>query len=81
MSYYIVLLTLLFAIILVHDECKVGPTNKVSLRENPVEDFAEASKTARIFVVVLDSFTTTCMGKYNVSLSGFCISSTGTSSA
>ena len=41
----------------------VGPTNNVSLRETPVEDLAEASNTALIFVVVLDSFLTACMGR------------------
>ena len=34
----------------------VGPANNISFRETPVEDLAEASNTALIFVVVLDSF-------------------------
>ena len=44
-------------------ECTVGPTSSVSFRETPDEDFAEASKTAQIFVVVLDSFLTACIGR------------------
>ena len=34
----------------------VGPTNNISFRETPLEDLADASNTALIFVVVLDSF-------------------------
>ena len=36
-------------------------TNKMSLRETPVEHLADASNTAMTFAVVLDSFLTTCM--------------------
>ena len=39
----------------------VDQTNKISLREVLDEDFAEASKTALIFVVVLDFFFTVCL--------------------
>ena len=42
--------------------CTVGPTMSVELRETPVDVAAEASNTARIFVVVLDFLQTTCMG-------------------
>lgn len=41
----------------------VGPTNKVSLRENPNEDLADALNTALTFVIVLNSFNTMCTGK------------------
>ena len=41
--------------------CTVGPTMRVELRETPVDVVAEASNTARIFVVVLDSLQTACM--------------------
>lgn len=41
----------------------VGPTNNVSLSDTPVEDFAEAPKTALIFVVVLESLYTACIGR------------------
>ena len=40
----------------------VGPTMRVELRELPVDVAAEASNTARIFVVVLDSLLTMYMG-------------------
>ena len=43
--------------------CTVRPTSKMSLSEVPVEVLGEASKTAQILVVVLDSLRTTCMGK------------------
>ena len=42
--------------------CTVGPTIRVSLSEWPLAVLAEASKTARNFVVVLDCFYTTCIG-------------------
>ena len=41
------------------EEWTVGPTSSKSLRETPVEERAEASKTARTLVVVLDSLKTT----------------------
>ena len=41
----------------------VGPTNNVPFRETPVEDLAEALNTVLIFVVVVDSFLTACMGR------------------
>ena len=46
----------------------VGLTNNVLFRGTPVEDLAEASNTSLIFVVVLDSFLTACMGRYKTSL-------------
>ncbi len=45
------------------DECTVDPTSRVSLRETPELDFAEASNTALILVVVLCSFLTVCIGR------------------
>ena len=47
----------------IREECTVGPTKSWSLRGIPVDDFTEASKTALILVVVLDSFMTACIGK------------------
>ena len=44
-------------------EWTVGPTISMSLRETPDMVFMEASNTARIFVVVLDSLRTACIGK------------------
>ena len=41
----------------------VGPTNKQSFREVPDADLADASKTARTLVVVLDALYTTCEGR------------------
>ena len=41
----------------------VGPTSNVSFNDIPVDDLADASNTALIFVVVLDSFRTACMGR------------------
>ena len=43
--------------------CTVGLTMRVELREIPVDVAEEASNTTRIFVVVLDSIQTTCIGK------------------
>lgn len=40
----------------INEEWMVGPTYKMSLSETLVEVLAEASKTALILVVVLDSF-------------------------
>jgi len=34
--------------------CTVGPTSRRSFKDTSVEDFAEASKTALIFVVVFE---------------------------
>lgn len=42
----------------------MGPTIRVSFSEIPEEDLAEASKTALTLVVLLDSFLTTCIGRY-----------------
>ena len=41
----------------------VEPTNKVSLSDTLDEDLADASNTALIFVVVLKSLRTACMGR------------------
>ena len=41
----------------------VGPTMRVELREMPVEVAAEASNTARTFVVELDSLMTMWIGR------------------
>ena len=41
--------------------CTVGPTSKVSFSETPVDDLADASNTARNFVVELDSLRTIIM--------------------
>ena len=43
-------------------ECTLSPTSRRLLRETPDDDSAEASRTARILVVLLDSFLTACMG-------------------
>ena len=59
----------------------VGPTSSWSLSETPVEDFVDASKTALTLVVVLDSLTTACMGKYNTSPHGLSRSTRGTAFA
>ncbi len=40
----------------------VGPTIRRSFNDIPVADFADASKTTRNFVVVLDSLRTACIG-------------------
>ena len=45
------------------DAWTVGPTSSISFRDTPDEDLADASNTARIFVVVLESFGTACMGR------------------
>ena len=58
----------------------VGPTRSVLLRETSVEDLADASKTALIFVVVLDAFYTACMGR-QINSGGFSRSGMGTASA
>ena len=42
----------------------MGPTNKVSLRDTADDDLADASNTALIFVVVLESLRTACMGRW-----------------
>lgn len=47
----------------IREECMVGPTSKVSFNETPEEDFAEASNTGLILVVVLESLYTMCIGK------------------
>ena len=47
----------------IKDEWTVGPTSSVSFREILDADFAEASNTAQILVVVLDSFLTVCIGR------------------
>ena len=60
--------------------CVVGPTRSVLLRETPVEDLADASKTALIFVVVLDAFYMACMGR-QINSGGFSRSGMGTASA
>ena len=49
----------------------VGLTRRVSLRETPVEDLADASKTALIFVVVLDSLYAACIGGLKFSSGGY----------
>ena len=41
----------------------VGPTNKVSLRDTPDEDLADASNNALIFVVLLQALHMACMGR------------------
>ena len=41
----------------------VGPTSNVSFNDTPVDDFTDASNTARIFVVLLDSLRTACTGR------------------
>ena len=43
--------------------CLVGPTMRVELSEIPVEEIADASNTARMLVVVLDSLCTTWIGR------------------
>ena len=48
---------------LIREESTVGPTNSRSLRQTPVDDFAQVSNTALILVVVLDSFMTACISK------------------
>ena len=40
----------------------MGPTCKVSFKDMPVDDFAEASNTTLNFVVVLDYFITEFIG-------------------
>ena len=40
----------------------VGPTSNISFIDIPVDDLADASNTALILVVVLDSFWTVCIG-------------------
>ena len=47
----------------INDEWIVGPTNNMSFKDMPEDDFADASKTALIFVVELDSFLTAWMGR------------------
>ena len=47
----------------VSEECTVGPTRSLSLRDMPDEECADASNTARTLVVVLDILYTACMGK------------------
>ncbi len=44
--------------------CTVGPTMRVELRKIPVEVVADASKTARTLVVVLDSLCTAWIGTW-----------------
>ena len=39
----------------------MGPTCKVSFKDMPVDDFAEASNTTLNFVVVPDSFITSAL--------------------
>ena len=41
----------------------VGPTSNMSFNDIPADDMADVSNTVLIFVVVLDSFGTTCMGR------------------
>ncbi len=41
-----------------------GPVNSVSLREYPVDVLANTSNTARNLVVVVDSLTTPCIGRW-----------------
>ena len=41
----------------------MGPTSRMSFNDIPDDDFAEASNTARILVVVLDCLYMVCMGK------------------
>ena len=45
------------------EECTVGPTRSVSFSDIPDDDLADASKTALILVVELDSFLTACIGR------------------
>ena len=40
----------------------MGPTGKVSFKDMPVDDFAEASNTTLSFVIVIEYFITECIG-------------------
>ena len=42
--------------------CMVGPTIRISFKDTPVLDFAEASEMILVLVVVLDSLSTACIG-------------------
>ena len=44
-------------------EWTVGPTRKVSFSDTPETDLVDASKTARTFVVELETLRTTWIGR------------------